>query len=84
MPVQAAAGAIEAQQQEWVRLAAADLPQRAQATLQRIAGADRRLLAVRAYLRAGSSLDERWSWSQQQLDAYPSTPLSTTRSLEGE
>jgi hypothetical protein len=73
MPAQAAAGATEAQQQKWVRQAAADLPPRALATLQRIAGADRRLLAVRAYLRAGSSLDERWSWSQQQLDSYPTT-----------
>jgi len=73
VPAQAAAGATEAQQQEWVRQAAADLPPRALATLQRIAGADRRLLAVRAYLRAGSLLDERWSWSQQQLDAYPAT-----------
>jgi hypothetical protein len=73
MPARAAAGASEAQQQEWVRQAAADLPPRALATLQHIAGADRRLLAVRAYLRAGSSLDERWSWSQQQLDAYPTT-----------
>jgi hypothetical protein len=65
--------ASEAQQQAWVLQAAAHLPPRVLATLQRIAGADRRLLAVRAYLRAGSSLDERWSWSQQQLDAYPAT-----------
>jgi hypothetical protein len=73
-PAQIAGSATEAQQQAWVLQAAADLPPRALATLQRIAGADRRLLAVRAYLRAGSSLDERWSWSQQQLDAYPSIP----------
>ena len=72
--IDAALAASEAQQQAWVQQASADLPPRAVATLQRIAGADRRLLAVRAYLRAGSTLDERWSWSQQQLDAYPSTP----------
>lgn len=71
---QASGSATEAQQAAWVQQAAADLPPRALDTLQRIAGADRRLLAVRAYLRAGSALDERWSWSQQQLDAYPSTP----------
>jgi hypothetical protein len=65
--------ATEVQRQAWVLQAAADLPGRALATLQRIEGADRRLLAVRAYLRAGSSLEQRWSWSQQQLDAYPST-----------
>jgi len=74
LSIDGAMGAGEAQQQTWVQQASADLPPRAVATLQRIAGADRRLLAVRAYLRAGGSLDERWSWSQQQLDAYPSTP----------
>jgi hypothetical protein len=72
-PAPIGGSAIEAQQQAWVLQASADLPARALATLQRIAGADRRLLAVRAYLRAGSSLNERWSWSQQQLDAYPQT-----------
>jgi hypothetical protein len=74
LSIDAAMAASEAQQQTWVQQASADLPPRAVATLQRIAGSDRRLLAVRAYLRAGSTLDERWSWSQQQLDAYPSTP----------
>ena len=63
--------ATESQRQAWVLQAAGDLPARAVATLQRIEGADRRLLAVRAYLRAGSSLEQRWSWSQRQLDAYP-------------
>lgn len=28
---------------------------------------------MRAYVRAGNSLGERWSWSQSKLDAYPST-----------
>lgn len=54
--------------------ASADLDPRALAALEQIAGSDRRLLAVRAYLRAGDSLDARWSWSQQQLSAYPTTP----------
>jgi hypothetical protein len=74
LSIDAAMAGSEAQRQTWVLQASADLPPRAVATLQSIAGADRRLLAVRAYLRAGSTLDERWSWSQQQLDAYPSTP----------
>jgi hypothetical protein len=74
LSIDAVMAASETQLQAWVQQASADLPARAVATLQRIAGADRRLLAVRAYLRAGSTLDERWSWSQQQLDAYPSTP----------
>lgn len=58
----------------WVRQASAGLDPRAIATLEQITGADRRLLAVRAYLRAGASLEARWSWSQQQLAAYPATP----------
>lgn len=32
------------------------------------------MLALRAYLRAGDTLALRWSWSQQQLAAYPSSP----------
>ena len=32
------------------------------------------MLALRSYLRAGDSLPERWSWSQQQLSDYLSTP----------
>jgi hypothetical protein len=42
-------------------------------TLHQIAPPDRRLLALRAYLRAGDSLAARWSWSQQQLSDYPTT-----------
>lgn len=72
-PLQLAAAANDAQREIWLQQASADLPPRAFAALQQIAGSDRRLLAVRAYLRAGSSLDERWSWSQEQLAAYPAT-----------
>jgi hypothetical protein len=71
---QIAASATDAQQQLWVLQASAGVPERALATLQQIPGTDRRLLALRAYLRAGNSLDERWSWSQQRLTAYPATP----------
>lgn len=54
--------------------AGAQLDARAVAALQQVAGADRRLLALRAYLRAGDSLAGRWSWTQEQLAAYPSSP----------
>jgi hypothetical protein len=70
--ITAASSAV--QQEAWVAQASADLDPRAVDALRQIAGADRRLLAVRAYLRAGASLDARWSWSQAQLSAYPSTP----------
>ena len=59
--------------QAWVIQASAELDPRAVAALQQIAGAERRLLALRAYLRAGASLAERWTWSQQQLSTYAST-----------
>jgi hypothetical protein len=69
-----AAAATETRHQHWVESASAGLEPRAVETLQRIRGADRQLLALRAYLRAGDSLSARWSWSQDTLTRYPSTP----------
>ena len=43
--------------------------------LARIDGLDRKLLAARSYLRAGSSLADRWSWSQEQIDRYEGSAL---------
>jgi hypothetical protein len=60
--------------QQWVDNASVGLDARAVDTLHRIRGADRQLLALRAYLRAGDSLAARWSWSQNQLTRYPTTP----------
>jgi hypothetical protein len=74
LPQPAAAESTDAQrQQAWVVQASAELDPRAVATLQQVPATDRRLLAVRAYLRAGASLQERWSWTQDQLTAYAST-----------
>jgi hypothetical protein len=81
-PVRIAAAASAEQQASWVARASADLDPRALDALQHIVGADRRLLAVRAYLRAGASLDARWSWSQAQLAAYPSTPEATAAAAD--
>lgn len=55
---------------------------RAAAALDRIDGLGRRLLAARAYLRAGPALAERWSWSQSQIDQYPGSTLQ--RALDAE
>ena len=71
--VNGAGAATETRREHWVKQASAGLDARAVEALQQIAGADRRLLALRAYLRAGAALAERWSWSQQQISAYPST-----------
>jgi hypothetical protein len=57
----------------WAVQASADLEPRVLETLQRISSIERRLLALRAYLRAGDRLAERWSWPQDQLSAYPAT-----------
>src|SRR5437868_11765386 len=38
--------------------------------IERIDGVDRKLLAMRSYLRAQDSLASRWSWKQDQIDAY--------------
>jgi hypothetical protein len=35
--------------------------------------ADRRLLALRAYLRAGDTLESRWSWSAEEIRVYLSS-----------
>lgn len=43
-------------------------------TLARIEGADRRLLALRNYLRAGDGLAARWSWSAAQITAFTQSP----------
>jgi hypothetical protein len=60
--------------QAWVVQASADLDARAISALAAISRPDRRLLALRAYLRAGNSLDERWSWSQDRIAAYAASP----------
>lgn len=74
LPVPAIDAATDARLPIWVAQASAGLDARAIGALVAIAGADRRLLAVRAYLRAGISLDERWSWSQDRIAAYGSSP----------
>jgi hypothetical protein len=39
-------------------------------TLQRVRGTDRRLLALRSYLRAGEGLAARWSWTGAEIEAF--------------
>jgi hypothetical protein len=55
---------------QWVVLASRGLDSRVLHTLPLLHGAARQLLALRAYLRAGDSLAERWSWTPQQLASY--------------
>jgi len=52
---------------------AAEQDPRVSSALARIEGTERRLLALRAYLRAGNSLSGRWSWTADQIHAYRQT-----------
>jgi len=43
-------------------------------TLARLDGTGRQVLALRSYLRSASHLTERWSWTQEQIDAFDGSP----------
>jgi hypothetical protein len=43
-------------------------------TLTQLDGTGRRLLALRSYLRSAPHLAERWSWTQEQIDAFEGSP----------
>jgi len=68
------AGASPAYADVWVARASAGLEPRIIGALRQIAGPDRRLLALHSYLRANASVAEHWSWSRDQIAAYPTTP----------
>jgi hypothetical protein len=57
----------------YVQAIAATLPKPARDALARIEDEPRRLLAERAYLRAGDGLVGRWSWSDEQIAAFQRT-----------
>lgn len=58
----------------YLSAAAQNVPASARQTLSTIDGAPRKLLALRAYLRAGDALTSRWSWTREQMDAFARTP----------
>jgi hypothetical protein len=57
-----------------VEAVAATQHARVGATLVRIEGMGRKLLALRSYLRAGDGLAGRWSWTSEQIAAYEASP----------
>jgi hypothetical protein len=73
-PTRVAEAATDALPDVWTVQASVGLEPPVIDALQRISSADRRLLALAAYLRAGGTLAKRWSWSQEQLSSYPATP----------
>ena len=54
----------------YVDAAATRLPAQAQEVLPSIDGEPRRVLAMRAYLRAGDSFAKRWSWTNREIAEY--------------
>jgi hypothetical protein len=42
--------------------------------LARIEGTGRKLLALRSYLRAGGRLEQRWSWTDEEIAAFEGSP----------
>jgi hypothetical protein len=64
------AGAPEEKVERHVDALAATLNSDERAALAKIPTLDRKLLALRAYLRAGNNLRTRWSWNEEQIRAY--------------
>jgi len=52
----------------------AQLDPRVGETLAQLDGTGRQLLALRSYLRSASHLAERWSWTQEQIEAFEGSP----------
>jgi hypothetical protein len=73
VPAQALDGGTATAHEMWIVQASQGLDQRPLETLALIQGSGRKLLALRAYLRAGDSLAQRWSGTQAQLALYPAT-----------
>jgi hypothetical protein len=73
-PVRAAGAITAVEQENWLWWASGGLVPPAVEALALIEKPERRLLAARSYLRAGESLAGRWTWSQERISAYPSTP----------
>ena len=73
-PLQLALASINDALDKYLQQIAAGLPEKTAATLERIDGAPRRLLAARAYLRAGDTLRTRWSWTAEEIQAHGRSP----------
>ena len=52
----------------------AQLDPRVAQTLAQLDGSGRQLLALRSYLRSAPRLAERWSWTQEQIEAFEGSP----------
>ncbi len=66
----------------YVAAIAAQQDARVTEALARIAGTGRQLLALRSYVRSASHLAERWSWTQEQIEAFEGSPEQRELQLE--
>lgn len=57
-----------------VAAVAVQMDPRVAPTLARLDGPGRQLLALRSYVRSAAHLDERWSWSQERIEAFEGSP----------
>jgi hypothetical protein len=73
-PLQAVFASSEDALDDYLQHIAASLPKKTAETLERIDGTPRRLLAARAYLRAGDDLRSRWSWSAAEIQEHTRSP----------
>lgn len=73
-PLSLAVASGDAALDKYLQHIAAGLSEQAAATLQQIDGTPRRLLAARAYLRAGDELRTRWSWSTDDIQEHARSP----------
>lgn len=88
LPAAAAAGFARAEVPDvdplrsYVTSISAQLDPRVAQTLQQLDGSGRQLLALRSYLRSAAHLAERWSFTQEQIEAFAGSPEQ--RDLEQE
>lgn len=52
---------------------AAEIAPHAKAVLERIESTPRQLLALRSYVRMRDRIEDRWSWTQEQIEAFSKT-----------
>ena len=67
-------GRAPASLQSYVASISAQLDPRVAQTLAQLDGTGRQLLALRSYLRSASHLAERWSWTEEEIEAFEGSP----------
>jgi hypothetical protein len=69
-PLQSSAAESHHVLEQYIERVVVTLPSDSAAALRNIKGTPRRLLAARAYVRAGDDLKSRWSWSAEEIQAH--------------